>query len=81
MFGIKEAHFIFQNECVCFSVYVFICFIILSLPLFSCVSLTMPLVAVCLKVWLSAFYRLDHLNWYHIGGEWVGEREMAHVGA
>lgn len=39
--------------------------------------------AICLKVWHSAFYRLGHLTWHtwSLGGKWVCECEMAHVGA
>ena len=39
--------------------------------------------AICLKVWHSAFYRLGHLTWHtwSLGGKWVCDCEMAHVGA
>ena len=62
--------------------YVFICSSVLSLPPFSWVSLTVPVYG-CLKVWHSAFYRLGRLTWHtwSLGGKWVCECEMAHVGA
>lgn len=40
-------------------------------------------IAICLKVWHSAFYRLGRLTWHtwSLGSKWVCECEMAHVGA
>lgn len=81
VFEIKEAYIVFCNECVC----VFLC----MSPLLTFVYVFFPVflgpchfVTVCLKVWLSLFYRPGHLSWHmwSLDGERVGECEMAHVG-
>lgn len=63
--------------------YVFVCSSVLSLLPFLGFPWPCQFMAICLKVWHSAFYRLGHLTWHtwSLGGKWVCECEMAYVGA
>lgn len=69
--------------CLCFPVYESFAYFIVCVYVFFPVFLgPCHFVTVCLKVWLSVFYRPGHLSWHmwSLDGERVGECEMAHVG-